>query len=74
MLDERYFRHITVYKGDHAKQRAFQTDLAIAIGRLSGKLARALKTIFMNREDLDGNGESIKEEDWHAIAHRGGKA
>ena len=42
-LDERYFRHIAIYKGDPSLQRQFQTDLLAAIGRLDGELARALK-------------------------------
>ena len=46
VLDEKYFRHIEMYRGDVTKHRTFVTELLIAIGRLDGRLAKSLKHIM----------------------------
>ena len=47
ILDEKYFRHITTYSGEHATHRTFVTDMVVAVARLDGRLAKALRNILI---------------------------
>ena len=66
-LDEKYFRRIAPYNGDNTTHRTYVTDMVVAVARLDGRLARALRTILM---EPDGN-MKMDEKEWEAVRDGG---
>ena len=66
-LDEKYFRHIASYNGDHATHRTFVTDMVVAVARLDGRLARALRKILMEPDE----NMKMDEKEWEAVRDGG---
>ena len=58
------------FKGDSSTYRKFVTDLMIAIGRLDGMLAKALKYMLTDRK-ADSASTGVAEKIWSATIHGG---
>ena len=66
-LDEKYFRHIAPYHGDNATHRTYVTDVVVAVARLDGRLARALRKILMEPDE----NMKMDEKEWEAVRDGG---